>query len=214
MENPAASPAPQPPHPSRPPAGADRPGPRPPAAAAPRIRSATAADLPAVTAILAHHARHGGAPFEEGPPDLARTTARRERLAVGGYPFLVAEGEGGAVLGYAHAAPCALRPAWRGMVEDAVLVHPEAAGRGVGRALLGALVEACAARGFRQMVAVIADGDAAAIGLHRAMGFGEVGVLRAVGGPNPGCGDAPVDARLMQRALRLEGRAPAAARAA
>ena len=54
--------------------------------------------------------------------------------------------------------------------------------RGIGRALLAALIEACTAEGYRQMVAVVGDtGNDASIGLHEALGFARVCRLRAIG---------------------------------
>jgi phosphinothricin acetyltransferase len=54
--------------------------------------------------------------------------------------------------------------------------------RGIGRALLMALIDAAAARGFRQMIAVIGDSNqAASIALHEAAGFHHIGTLENVG---------------------------------
>jgi phosphinothricin acetyltransferase len=175
--------------------------PSPAAAAPPRIRPAMAADLPRVAAILA--ARAGAADAS----DLPSVTTMRERLVVQGYPCLVAAegaGEGGAVLGFAFAAPFALRAVGRGTVEGVVCTDPAAAGQGVGRALLSALIEACAAKGFRTMVAVVTGAGAeaeAAVALHRALGFAQAGVLRGVGLRL----GAPVDSVLMQRSLEGAG---------
>jgi phosphinothricin acetyltransferase len=106
---------------------------------------------------------------------------RRRAIAVHGLPYLVAE-EAGRVLGYAYAAPFRSRAAYRYTIEDSVYVAPEAIGQGVGRAVLSAVLEACEALGLRQAVAVIGDsGNAASIGLHRALGFAPAGVGRSVG---------------------------------
>ena len=54
--------------------------------------------------------------------------------------------------------------------------------RGVGRALLAALVAECRAAGFRQMMAVIGDSDnTGSIELHRALGFRHIGTARDIG---------------------------------
>ena len=50
------------------------------------------------------------------------------------------------MLGYAYAGPYRPRPAYRFTVEDSIYIAPEARGRGVGRALLGTLIEECAER--------------------------------------------------------------------
>jgi phosphinothricin acetyltransferase len=55
-------------------------------------------------------------------------------------------------------------------------------GKGVGKALLSALIDACEALGLRQICAVIGDsGNAASIGLHAALGFERKGVFPAMG---------------------------------
>src|SRR3546814_7444516 len=64
----------------------------------------------------------------------------------------------------------------RSTVEDSVYVAAGEAGHGIGRMLLAGLIERCAARGLRQMVAIIGDTDnRASIGLHTAQGFRVVG---------------------------------------
>lgn len=161
------------------------------------IRPVQDGDLPAIRAIYAHAVETGLASFELDPPDLAEMTRRRDAILAGGYPYRVAEREG-RVLGYAYAGPYRTRPAYRHTVENSVYVAEEARGLGVGRRLLAALVADCAARGFRQMIAVIGDsGNAASIALHRAAGFAMIGTLPAVGHKF----GRWVDSVLMQRPL-------------
>jgi phosphinothricin acetyltransferase len=145
------------------------------------IRAAAPADIGAITRIYAHAVRFGTASFEIEPPDEAEMARRQRALIDGGFPYLVAEADG-AVAGYAYAGPYRPRPAYRFSVENSVYVAPEAHRRGVGRALLDRLIAEAAARGFRQMIAVIGDSDqAASIALHRAAGFRLVGTIAAVG---------------------------------
>jgi L-amino acid N-acyltransferase YncA len=147
----------------------------------PGIRPSRPGDLAALCAIYAHHVRHGLATFEEAPPDVAELGRRRAELLARGLPHLVAELDG-VVVGYAYAGPYRPRPAYRHTVEDSVYIAPGHLGRGAGRALLAQLIAACAAAGYRQMVAVIGDSaNAPSIGLHAALGFRQVGVLRSVG---------------------------------
>jgi phosphinothricin acetyltransferase len=146
------------------------------------VRPCAPADVPAIAAIYGHAVRHSTATFELDPPEEAEMARRRLALVEGGFPYLVAEGQGGRVLGYAYAGPYRLRPAYRSTVEDSVYVAPDARGRGVGRALLAALVEACEALDFRLMVAVIGDAESrGSIGLHAALGFTRVGAFEPVG---------------------------------
>ena len=146
-------------------------------------RPATPADLGRITEIYADAVVNGTASYELEPPPLAAMADRFAALASRGYPYLVAEEGAGNVLGYAYAGPFRTRPAYRFMVEDSVYVAPEARGRGIGRLLLEALIEATQALGFRQMVAVIGDGTAesASVRLHEGLGFRHEGRLRGSG---------------------------------
>ena len=145
------------------------------------IRAATAAHIPAITAIYDDAVRHGTASFELEPPDAAEMARRRQALVDGGFPYLVAEADG-AVAGYAYAGPYRPRPAYRWSVEDSVYVAPALHRRGIGAALLGRLIVAAEQRGFRQMVAVIGDSaQAPSIELHRAAGFRLIGTIENVG---------------------------------
>jgi len=162
------------------------------------IRPAKTCDIPAITRIYAHAVEHGTASFELTPPDEAEMARRMTKMLEGGFPYLAAEADG-ALAGYAYAAPFRERPAYRQTVEDSVYIAPAMHRRGLGRALLAALIETAAAGGFRQMIAVIGDTtkQAASIGLHEAAGFRHVGILQDVGFKH----GRWLDTVLMQRAL-------------
>jgi phosphinothricin acetyltransferase len=161
------------------------------------IRPATPADIPAITRIYTHAVEHGTASFELNPPDEAEMTHRMNELLAKAFPYLVAE-LNGTVAGYAYAAPYRARPAYRFTVENSVYVAPDIQRRGVGKALLEALIDACADRGFRLMIAIIGDSkQAASIGVHEATGFSHVGVFENIGYKF----DRWLDTVLMQRAL-------------
>jgi phosphinothricin acetyltransferase len=107
--------------------------------------------------------------------------ARRTAVLERGLPYIVAELDG-AVVGYSYASAFRPRPAYRFAVENSVYVDESLHGRGIGRALLDALIARCAAGPWRQMIAVIGDSaNAASIGLHTRAGFRHVGTLRQVG---------------------------------
>ncbi len=146
-----------------------------------RIRPSADADIATITAIYAHAVLHGTASFELDPPSETEMARRRTAILEGGYPYIVAERDG-AILGYAYAGAYRTRPAYRSTVEDSIYVSPSAQGQGIGRVLLEALIEACEARDFRLMVAVIGDEDSkGSIALHRSLGFDLVGILKGVG---------------------------------
>ncbi|MER7363749.1 GNAT family N-acetyltransferase, partial [Nonomuraea wenchangensis] len=104
------------------------------------IRPAVPADLAAVTAINAHYVANTVITFEETPPTVTDWQARLADLTARGFPFLVAD-VGGEVAGYAYAGPWRPKPAYRHTVEDSIYLAPGHSGRGLGGALLGALIE-------------------------------------------------------------------------
>lgn len=145
------------------------------------VRAATEADADALAAIYGDAVLNGFGTFEEDPPSPAEMDARRRAVQDQGLPYLVAEADG-RVLGFAYASPFRPRAAYRYTLEDSVYVAPEAHGKGVGRAVLSAVIAACEALGVRQLMAVIGDSEnAGSIGLHRAMGFEQTGVGKSVG---------------------------------
>jgi L-amino acid N-acyltransferase YncA len=145
------------------------------------IRPAAAGDMARVQAIYAHHVLHGTASFEEVAPDLAEMQRRRDVVLAAGLPYLVAENDG-AIIGYAYAGLYRARTAYRHTAEDSVYMASDATGLGAGRALLAQVIALSATAGYRELVAIIGDsGNTASIGLHRALGFRDVGTLRNVG---------------------------------
>jgi L-amino acid N-acyltransferase YncA len=147
-----------------------------------RLRDAVAADLPAITAIYAHHVLTGTGTFEEIPPDQAEMAARMAKVQAAACAWLVAEDEAGLVIGYGYFAPFRERSAYRFTAEDSVYVRDDIRGQGVGKALVAELIARGEARGFRQMIAVIGDSEnTGSIGLHISLGFRQVGVLKAAG---------------------------------
>lgn len=169
---------------------------RPPAGI--ELRASTEDDAAALAAILAESIASGVGTFEESLPGPAAMLARRRQSIELGLPHLVACDRQGRVLGYAAAVPFRLRSAYRHSCEDSIHLAREARGRGIGRLLLGTLIERTSALGLHQMIAVIGDSaNQASLALHRSLGFRACGVLREVG-MKPG---RWVDVVLMQRAL-------------
>jgi L-amino acid N-acyltransferase YncA len=161
------------------------------------IRDALEADMAAVQAIYAHHVLHGLATFEEVPPPVDELLARRAGVVGAGLPYLVARIDG-RVAGYSYATAYRPRAAYRHTIEDSIYVAPDLAGRGIGSALLRALIARCEAGPWRKMLAVIGhSGNAGSLALHRRCGFEPVGTLNSLGFKL----GRWVDTVLMQRAL-------------
>ena len=94
----------------------------------------------------------------------------------------MAESPSGQILGYALVQPMSSKSAYRFSVENSIYLGHAAAGKGLGRALLEALIAACEQAGIREIVAVISDkGAEASVALHEKLGFVEVGRMGRVG---------------------------------
>lgn len=146
------------------------------------IRPARAADLPHVREIYNHFVSNSAVTLDErrsSTPYWREKFALLERLQL---PFLVAVSPAGVVIGYALAQPWAGKNAYKYTVEDSIYLGPGAGGKGLGAALLQALIDACERIGLREMVAVISDqGAEASIRLHAKLGFVEAGRMGRVG---------------------------------
>jgi L-amino acid N-acyltransferase YncA len=148
-----------------------------------RIRGVLESDFPAIQSIYAYWVLHGTATFEIDPPDVDELKARHAAIAARQLPYLVAESEAGKILGYAYAAVYRPRPAYRFTVEDSIYLHPDAAGQGIGKALLMEVVSICASQGYQQMIAIVGGGLAneGSVNLHLKCGFTHAGLLKNVG---------------------------------
>lgn len=162
-----------------------------------QIRPARLEDCAEIAAIYAHHVLHGTASYETEPPGATEIGQRMVRVLGAGWPWLVAESASGQLLGYAYATQFRDRAAYRFVCEDSIYIRDDARGQGVGRALLDALIEACTAAGFRQMVAVIGGAEPASEALHARLGFAFAGRLAGIGRKQ----GRWLDTLYMQRAL-------------
>jgi L-amino acid N-acyltransferase YncA len=145
------------------------------------IRPSRDEDIPAITAIYAHHVLHGTGSFETDPPSVADMTARRADVLSKGLPYLVAE-QDAKIVGFAYGNWFKPRPAYRYSVEDSIYLAPGLQRKGLGRALLAELLARCEAVGIRKVMAIVGDSaNAGSVGVHRSLGFTPVGTIDACG---------------------------------
>ncbi|MFC8680949.1 GNAT family N-acetyltransferase [Microbacterium ureisolvens] len=146
------------------------------------IRPVEDRDIPDIREIYNYYVTNSVVTFDEDTWSVGQWRKRRDHLAKLGLPFLVAESPSGQILGYALVQPMSSKSAYRFSVENSIYLGQAATGKGLGRALLEALIDACEAAGIRQMVAVISDkGAEGSIALHEKLGFVEVGRMGRVG---------------------------------
>jgi L-amino acid N-acyltransferase YncA len=147
-----------------------------------QLRDAAAEDFAEIERIYAHYVQTSAYTFEEVPPGAEEMRRRWRLIREQALPWRVAETAEGRILGYVYAARFRARSAYRYTVENSIYVAPGEGRRGIGLALMRDLIGACAALGYRQMMAVIGDSaNEGSLRLHTRLGFRTVGHEVAVG---------------------------------
>jgi len=150
-----------------------------------RIREMTADDWPDVETIYAAGIAGGEATFETATPSWEQFDAGRVPD-----PRLIAVDDAGAVVGWAAASRVSTREVYRGVIEHSVCVHPDHHGKGIGRLLLEAFVDAAEAAGDWTIQSSIFPENTVSLRLHERQGFRVVGrrerIARSERGPHAG----------------------------
>jgi len=140
-------------------------------------RPATPADAASIAEIYNQGIADRIATFETEP----RTAAQIEEWLTERHLVMVAEtGETG-VVAFAASFPYSNRPCYRGIGEFSVYVRRNYRGRGAGRAVLAALIEAAAARGMHKLTSRVFPENTASRALLKGLGFEEIGIHRRHG---------------------------------
>lgn len=145
-----------------------------------QIRDAESGDLEAITAIHNDAVQNTTAIWNEQPVDVADRASWLADRTGSGFPVIVAVDDSG-VLGYASFAQWRPHSGYRHTVEHSVYVRADQRGRGIGKALMGALVSRARDRGVHAMIAGIDASNEGSIALHTRLGFVEVGRMPQVG---------------------------------
>jgi L-amino acid N-acyltransferase YncA len=139
-------------------------------------RKATPADAAAIARIYNQGIEDRMATFEtrlRTPQDVAGWFDGR-------HPVVVAEDDG-RVVGFASTSPYRPRDCYALTAEFSVYVERDSRGRGIGRQVLQALIEASAEAGLHKLVSRIFPENLASRALCRALGFREVGIYEEHG---------------------------------
>ncbi|WP_127472748.1 GNAT family N-acetyltransferase [Microbacterium sulfonylureivorans] len=146
------------------------------------IRPVAERDIADIREIYNYYVTNSVVTFDEKKWSVAQWRDKLAFLDKLDLPFIVAESPTGQILGYALVQPMSSKSAYRYSVENSIYLGQAATGKGLGKALLVALIAACEEKGIRQMVAVISDkGAEGSVALHEKLGFVEVGRMGRVG---------------------------------
>src|SRR5436305_472467 len=136
------------------------------------IRPADRDDSAAITAIWNQGIEERRSTFETRPRALDEIASSMDRV-----PYLVAERQGGDVTGWARLTRWSTRECYSGIGEASVYVERTARGRGVGRALIEALVAEAEGSDHWKLLGVVFPENEASVAPCRESGFREVGGL-------------------------------------
>ena len=145
------------------------------------IRDARPGDIQGITTIYNDAVAHSTAIWNETLVDTDNRLAWLADRQRAGFPVLVAVDERDDVLGYASFGDWRAWDGYRHTVEHSVYVRTDQRGKGLGEALMLALIERARGIGKHVMVAGIEAGNLGSIRLHEKLGFEQVGHLREVG---------------------------------
>jgi L-amino acid N-acyltransferase len=145
-----------------------------------QLHDASATDLPGLLAIYNDVIATSTAVFSGAPVTLDERQRWWRARTAQGYPVLVAR-SAGEVLGFSSFGDFRSSPGYRFTVEHTVHVRADGRGRGIGSALLRALMPRAAQLGKHVMVAGVDAANAASIRFHERLGFTVAGTLREVG---------------------------------
>ena len=144
------------------------------------ISAAAPTQLAEILAIYNEVIRNTTAVYSDSEVTLADREAWFDAKARQGFPVLVASDASG-VLGFGTFGDFRAWPCYRHSVEHSVHVRADRRRRGIGRALVLALLDAAARSGKHVMIAGIDAENVTSIALHESLGFKVVGHFHEVG---------------------------------
>lgn len=143
------------------------------------IRQVVDADAPSMVAIYNWYVEHTIITFETQAVSVEEMQARIADKLVK-HDWIVGELDG-ELVGYAYYGTFRPRHAYAHTVESTVYLAQQHVGKGYGRKLYTELIASAQARGYRELIGIIALPNPASILLHRRVGFEEVGILKQAG---------------------------------
>lgn len=146
-----------------------------------KLRQASAADLPAITALYNHYVANSAATFDTEPFEPQQREPWFAQFAPESRCQLLLAEDAGAVVGFACSTPLRPKPAYLRSVETTIYLSQERLRHGTGTLLLGALLDKLAAAGVHRAYSLITVPNPASIGLHEKLGYTLAGRMHECG---------------------------------
>ena len=140
------------------------------------IRPMASADAAQVLAVYQAGLDTGQASFETKVPEWVAFDAGK----LPGHRLVAADAGTGDVLGWVAVSAVSGRRVYAGVVEHSVYVRPDCHGRGIGTALLGALIASTEAAGIWTIQSGVFPENTASLRLHERAGFRVVGIRERI----------------------------------
>lgn len=144
------------------------------------IRPASRADVPGILEIYNEAVLNTTASYDEAPSSLEARLAWHDEHVRAGYPVYVAD-DGGAIAGWSSLSEFRSRYGYRFTAEDSVYVAAGRRSQGIGRLLLGPLVESARTMGLHVLIAAIDADNEPSLRLHARFGFQPAARLKEAG---------------------------------
>jgi len=146
-----------------------------------KIAACSLAQAPEILAILNEAIVNSTALYDYQPRTMAAMEGWFETKAKGKYPVLGAFADDGLLAGFASYGSFRAWPAYKYSVEHSVYVHQDHRGRGLGKLLLRALIDAAKQQEYHMLVGGIDSTNSASVRLHLSLGFTHCASIKQAG---------------------------------
>jgi phosphinothricin acetyltransferase len=142
------------------------------------IRCTPAQHQDTILAILNDAIVHSTALYDYKPRTPEAMTQWFATKSAAGFPVIGVEDDTGTLLGFASYGTFRAWPAYKYTAEHSIYIHKDHRGRGLGKWLLGELIEAARKQDLHTLIGAIDGANASSVALHRQFGFEPVGRVR------------------------------------
>jgi phosphinothricin acetyltransferase len=146
-----------------------------------KIAECTFQQAPEILAIFNEAIANSTALYDYQPRTMANMEAWFDAKRHGKYPVIGAFADDGVLMGFASYGTFRAWPAYKYSVEHSVYVRKENRGHGLGKLLLGEIIEAAQKQEYHTIIGVIDSANQTSIHLHQSAGFSQCASIKQAG---------------------------------